>query len=172
MSYYETWMDKSENVQNEKAYADYIQLYYYLEKEAYDKILSSYPDNKEYLSGKASDLASKLGFQKNTMDIFVGFLDGIKTSLNKEIDVESVDDDTQIDLDINYKKLFYNMKDAKAKWLFKLNSWKNVLSADEIAEVTREFAEENIAHSAKIGRNDPCPCGSGKKYKKCCGKNA
>ncbi len=25
---------------------------------------------------------------------------------------------------------------------------------------------------AKIGRNDPCPCGSGKKYKKCCGVNA
>ena len=24
----------------------------------------------------------------------------------------------------------------------------------------------------KIGRNDPCPCGSGKKYKKCCGKNS
>ena len=23
--------------------------------------------------------------------------------------------------------------------------------------------------STKIGRNDPCPCGSGKKYKKCCG---
>ena len=26
--------------------------------------------------------------------------------------------------------------------------------------------------SPKVGRNDPCPCGSGKKYKKCCGKNA
>ena len=24
----------------------------------------------------------------------------------------------------------------------------------------------------KIGRNEPCPCGSGKKYKNCCGKNA
>jgi preprotein translocase subunit SecA len=24
---------------------------------------------------------------------------------------------------------------------------------------------------AKVGRNDPCPCGSGKKYKKCCGAN-
>ncbi|KAB5148749.1 hypothetical protein GAC40_28460, partial [Bacteroides thetaiotaomicron] len=23
----------------------------------------------------------------------------------------------------------------------------------------------------KIGRNDPCPCGSGKKYKKCCGRD-
>ncbi len=24
----------------------------------------------------------------------------------------------------------------------------------------------------QVGRNDPCPCGSGKKYKQCCGKNA
>ena len=24
--------------------------------------------------------------------------------------------------------------------------------------------------STKVGRNDPCPCGSGKKYKQCCGK--
>ena len=29
-----------------------------------------------------------------------------------------------------------------------------------------------VRESPKIGRNDPCPCGSGKKYKKCCGKNA
>ncbi len=29
----------------------------------------------------------------------------------------------------------------------------------------------NIKKKIKIGRNDPCPCGSGKKYKKCCGKN-
>lgn len=28
-----------------------------------------------------------------------------------------------------------------------------------------------VRTSAKIGRNDPCPCGSGKKYKKCCGRN-
>ena len=26
-------------------------------------------------------------------------------------------------------------------------------------------------HKKKMGRNDPCPCGSGKKYKKCCGRN-
>ncbi len=30
---------------------------------------------------------------------------------------------------------------------------------------------EMTAKSVKIGRNDPCPCGSGKKYKKCCGRN-
>jgi preprotein translocase subunit SecA len=28
------------------------------------------------------------------------------------------------------------------------------------------------APASEIGRNDPCPCGSGKKYKKCCGRNA
>jgi hypothetical protein len=29
----------------------------------------------------------------------------------------------------------------------------------------------NLVRGEKVGRNDPCPCGSGKKYKKCCGKN-
>lgn len=29
----------------------------------------------------------------------------------------------------------------------------------------------DIRSKVKVGRNDPCPCGSGKKYKKCCGKN-
>jgi hypothetical protein len=143
-----------------------------MEKEAYDKILSAYPDNKEFTSGKASELAKKLGFNADTMDIFVGFLDGIQTSLNKDIDVKAVDDETQIDLDINYEKLYYNMRDAKATWLFKLPSWKKVLPDDKAAEIAREYRDANIAHSEKIGRNDPCPCGSGKKYKKCCGKNA
>jgi preprotein translocase subunit SecA len=27
-----------------------------------------------------------------------------------------------------------------------------------------------VRHIGKVGRNDPCPCGSGKKYKKCCGR--
>jgi preprotein translocase subunit SecA len=27
-----------------------------------------------------------------------------------------------------------------------------------------------IVNTAKVGRNDPCPCGSGKKYKQCCGR--
>lgn len=31
--------------------------------------------------------------------------------------------------------------------------------------------QEPVVKAPKIGRNDPCPCGSGKKYKKCCGKN-
>jgi preprotein translocase subunit SecA len=36
----------------------------------------------------------------------------------------------------------------------------------------REPVQRVVRSGAKIGRNDPCPCGSGKKYKKCCGANA
>ncbi|ERL05678.1 preprotein translocase subunit SecA [Mitsuokella sp. oral taxon 131] len=35
-----------------------------------------------------------------------------------------------------------------------------------------EAKKPKQAVSKKVGRNDPCPCGSGKKYKNCCGKNA
>ena len=38
----------------------------------------------------------------------------------------------------------------------------------ELDAVAAELAAQK--KSAKVGRNDPCPCGSGKKYKKCCGK--
>lgn len=32
-----------------------------------------------------------------------------------------------------------------------------------------DVARSNLANSGKLGRNAPCPCGSGKKYKRCCG---
>jgi preprotein translocase subunit SecA len=35
----------------------------------------------------------------------------------------------------------------------------------------RQPVQQVVRSSAKVGRNDPCPCGSGKKYKKCCGAN-
>jgi len=35
----------------------------------------------------------------------------------------------------------------------------------------RQPVQQVVRGTAKVGRNDPCPCGSGKKYKKCCGAN-
>ncbi|MBQ2938676.1 MAG: preprotein translocase subunit SecA [Clostridia bacterium] len=37
---------------------------------------------------------------------------------------------------------------------------------------TPEYSQTVVNDGPKVGRNDPCPCGSGKKYKQCCGKNA
>lgn len=173
MSYYKTWMDRSENAVNQQIYVQYINNYYAMEKKAYELILSQYPDNADLLNGKAFEMAKKLGFDKDTMDVFLGFLDGIKSSLKNEdaLDLEAVEDETEISLDIDYEKLYYNMRDAKAQWLFKLPAWKSILSDSKMAEIAREYREANIAHANNIGRNDPCPCGSGKKYKKCCGRN-
>jgi preprotein translocase subunit SecA len=82
----------------------------------------------------------------------------------------SVADDTTIDLRIDFEKLFWNMHDAKAEWLYKLDSWQNVISEDRRTEIAKEYRESQIVRVEKIGRNDPCPCGSGKKYKQCCMK--
>lgn len=47
------------------------------------------------------------------------------------------------------------------------------LIVEHCIEVTRRQEEWKRLHTPviveKTGRNDPCPCGSGKKYKKCCG---
>ena len=172
MSYYKTWMDKSEDASNRQEYVEYIQRYYALEKVDYEKILGAYPNNEEFLNGTAAELAKKLNFPKDAMDVFVGFVDGIKSSLTNadDLDLEAVVDDTDIKLVIDYEKLYYNMRDAKADWLYKIPFWKTILTDEKMAEITREYRDANIAHSDKIGRNDPCPCGSGKKYKNCCGK--
>ena len=34
----------------------------------------------------------------------------------------------------------------------------------------KEKQQTVVRTTKKVGRNDPCPCGSGKKYKRCCGK--
>ena len=51
---------------------------------------------------------------------------------------------------------------------------RGLLDADTLARsafgIHADSIPVSVAPSPKIGRNDPCPCGSGKKYKKCCGK--
>lgn len=44
--------------------------------------------------------------------------------------------------------------------------------SDEDEEPLPETPVEQATTNRVAGRNDPCPCGSGKKYKKCCGQNA
>ena len=63
------------------------------------------------------------------------------------------------------------MLDAKASWLYGLKEWDAILSAGRRKEISKEWKLSKQASSTKVGRNDPCPCGSGKKYKKCCANN-
>ena len=54
--------------------------------------------------------------------------------------------------------------DMLGPWVAALNTWR---LARHAAAPTPAAA----ARAAKVGRNDPCPCGSGRKFKKCCGAN-
>ncbi|MCX7843447.1 MAG: SEC-C metal-binding domain-containing protein, partial [Clostridia bacterium] len=98
-----------------------------------------------------------------------GFIDGINTSLVKSIDLESLTEESSIKLEVDFEKLYYNMLDAKADWLYNLPQWEDVLPVEKRTEIRKEYNKSKTAVSNKVGRNEPCPCGSGKKYKKCCG---
>ena len=90
---------------------------------------------------------------------------------SESFDLTPLQDDTLIDLTLDFEKLFWQMHEAKADWLYNLASWDNVLALEKRNEIAREYRTSKIVRVEKIGRNDPCPCGSGKKYKTCCGKN-
>jgi uncharacterized protein len=57
--------------------------------------------------------------------------------------------------------------DNIAAWVIVLNEWR--LANYQPMQSTVPRASSGATR--KIGRNDPCPCGSGKKYKRCCGLN-
>ena len=82
-----------------------------------------------------------------------------------------MEEDTEVNLIFDKEKLYKNMVDAKADWLYELPQWDEIFTKERQKELYLEQKKSGtIIKGAKIGRNDPCPCGSGKKYKKCCGR--
>ncbi len=164
MNLYEQWEDIANVERSAEEHNKFWQEYFEEEKSVYSKVLG---DKKNPVEGKISELASKYGVSEVT---FIGFIDGINTSLKKEVDVEKLESDSEVSIDIDYEKLYFNMHDAKAEWLYELTEWEDILTEEKRKEIAKEYRESKIVRVTKIGRNEPCPCGSGKKYKKCCGK--
>ena len=140
--------------------------YFMIEKGIYEQLLSS---PEEVVSGTVKELAEKYNISVQTM---TGFLDGINDSLKTPNPIEEMTEDTVVNLGFDKELLYKNMVDAKADWLYELPMWDEILDAETKKNLYREAKKMNtIVKGKKIGRNDPCPCGSGKKYKYCCGKN-
>ncbi len=162
MSLFKDWQERLQNQgtnENQKFFETYIEK----ETQAYKAILSS---GTASLTGRVDELAKKYDMDNTT---FIGFLDGINTSLDSSLDLETLTEESEIDKSILLYKLYYNMLNAKANWLYELEEWNDLLSAEERTSIRKKFNEDHRAVSTKVGRNEPCPCGSGKKYKKCCG---
>lgn len=141
--------------------------YFQIEKGIYEQILSN---PTEVIEGTVKELAEKYNTE---VLIMTGFLDGINESLKGyENPIDTMEEDTVVKIEIDPEKLYYNMVEAKAEWLYNLPMWNDILSEETRKELYKaQKASGTIVKGPKIGRNDPCPCGSGKKYKKCCGKN-
>ena len=143
------------------------QKYFLLEKGVYEQLLSN-PD--EVVEGTVKELAEK--YNLSIMEM-TGFLDGINDSLVTPNPIDEMEEDTKVSLAFDKEKLYKNMVDAKADWLYELPQWDAIFDEETKKRLYREQKQSGtIRKEKKIGRNDPCPCGSGKKYKKCCGKNA
>ena len=117
--------------------------YFQAEKEIYQKLLKK---PNEVVKGTVKELADKFEVPIMTM---TGFLDGI-----------------------NDKTLLYkNMVAAEAEWLYNLEEWNAIFDEETRKALYKEQkSSTTIVKAPKVYPNDPCPCGSGKKYKKCCGR--
>ena len=141
--------------------------YFAIEKGIYEQILSN---PTEVVEGTVKELAEKYNTE---ILIMTGFLDGINESLKGyENQIETMDENTVVKIEIDPEKLYWNMVEAKADWLYNLPQWDAILTPEKRKELYRsQKASGTVRNEQKIYPNDPCPCGSGKKYKKCCGKN-
>lgn len=141
------------------------QRYFMLEKGVYEKLLTN-PDEK--VEGTVKELAEK--YDLSIMDM-TGFLDGINDSLVTPNPIDTMEEDTKVSLVFDKEKLYKNMVDAKADWLYELPQWDKIFDADTKRKLYLEQKKSGtVVVGKKVGRNDPCPCGSGKKYKFCCGR--
>ena len=140
--------------------------YFEDEKGIYAQLLAN-PD--EVVKGTVKELAEKYGV---SLLMMTGFLDGINDSLKEPNPIEEMEEDTEVNLGFDKALLYKNMVAADADWLYGLEEWNDIFDEETRKALYKEQkSSTTIVKDAKIYPNDPCPCGSGKKYKKCCGRN-
>ena len=165
MKLYDTWRNMAEMQTTPEMQAAYWNEYFAAETENYIMILA----NKDHVyEGTMEELAKEFGMETV---VFCGFMDGINESLVEPNPIETMEEDTEVNLGFDKVLLYKNMVDAKADWLYGLEEWKTIFDEKTRKELYLEAKKMNtIVRPKKIGRNDPCPCGSGKKYKFCHGR--
>ncbi|MCI6886408.1 SEC-C metal-binding domain-containing protein [Fusibacillus kribbianus] len=166
MALLEQWRKMAYETQMSEQQSNYFWgNYFNLEKGIYEKLLAN-PD--ETVTGTVRELSEKYDVD---LMIMVGFLDGINDSLKEQNPIDTMEEDTPVNLGFDKELLYKNMVAAKADWLYGLPQWNDIFTEERQKELYKEQkSSTTIVKGKKVGRNDPCPCGSGKKYKHCCGR--
>ncbi|MBR2779712.1 MAG: SEC-C domain-containing protein [Firmicutes bacterium] len=166
MSLFQEWVDLYEGQTNETFNA-FWEEYSGAETRLYTALLE---DHAHPFAGTIAETAEKFS---TTPQIIMGFLDGINSSLKDPdaVNYKEMDADSAFSLDVDHEKLYFNMLDAHADYLYELPQWDAILTEEQREQILKNYRKsKTVVKGPKVGRNDPCPCGSGKKYKNCCGK--
>ncbi len=165
MSLYTAWRNLSDNHESQEVEVKFWEEYLKVEASIYNEILNS---QTRIVEGVVSELAKKYN---TSNEFFMGFIDGISESLNEDVDLDGITEDSTVKIDIDWEKLYYNMLAVEAHWLYNLKGWEAILDQAKRKEIQKTYnLTKTVVKEVKIGRNDACNCGSGKKHKKCCGK--
>lgn len=148
-----------------------------------DKAKEAYEKKEEELTPEIMREAERVVLLRNVDTLWMDHIDAM-TELRNCIGLRAYG---QHDPKIEYKREGYDMfeemidsiKEHTVRSIFtiRLRKKEEELKREQVAKETSTSADdktvkkEPIRVGKKIGRNDPCPCGSGLKYKKCCGRN-
>ena len=124
MALLEQWQTVAyDQTQTQATLQEFWNNYFLLEKSIYEQLLDN-PEEK--VTGTVKELAEKYKIDVMAM---TGFLDGINESLVKPNPIETMEEDTEVSLEFDKEKLYKNMIDAKADWLYELPQWDNIFDA-------------------------------------------
>jgi len=150
MNLYKSWNDMVVDYVKTKGEKAFWEEYSKVEGGIYTKILEQ--PNEKFVY-KISDLAKEM---KTTDEFVMGFTDGVNDSLNTPLDLENIGADDEITLDINLERLYYNMLDAKAEYLYNIPAWEDILTEEKREELAKELKDSRtVRNENKVGRNDP-----------------
>lgn len=163
MSLYENWIKLAYDSKG-NAVKKTWDLYMPIEQKIYENMLQNKIDK---FTGTVNELGIKLSFSN---EYLCGFLDGISDALKVPLDIKSLTPETSLNLEIDFEKLYKKMVEYEAAHLYKLTQWDNIFTEEQRKIMYIEQKKSRtVINVQKIGRNEPCICGSGKKYKYCCG---
>jgi len=104
----------------------------------------------------------KQEYKREAFELFAGMLESVKLEVTKTLTAVQVSSETELaEVAAETAPVVENVKYQHA-------GYDEALAADAAEEKPKE--RPFVREMGKIGRNDPCPCGSGKKYKHCHGK--
>lgn len=163
MNLYKSWLVQAYN-KDGQSIGKFWDEYMPLEQKIYEDLIGNKIDT-------IKDTVENLGKKYNmNNECICGFIDGINDVLDTPLDMETIEKNTEIDIRIDFEKLYKKMVEYKAEHLYTLEQWTNVFDEETLNKYyVEQKKSRTVVKEEKIGRNSPCPCGSGKKYKVCCG---